>query len=100
MPIEGPLYKFVRAMVADAPEGGGIYALWDSGELIYLGRAIGMTLRQALLRHLEKGHCPCTERATHYSWELSLRAQTRELEVLQQFEARHERRPRCNTAAR
>ena len=99
MPIDAPNYKFVRSLVAGAPEGSGIYALWEDGEMIYIGHANGMTIRQALLRHLEKGHCPCTARATHYSWELSLRPATRELEVLRDFEARHQRLPRCNEAA-
>jgi hypothetical protein len=59
-----------------------------------------MTIRQALQRHIEQGHCPCTTRATHYSWELSLRPATREFELLlQAFEARHQRLPRCNEEA-
>jgi hypothetical protein len=99
MPIEEPKYKFVRSLVAAAPEGSGIYALWQDGEMIYIGRANGVTIRQGLLRHIEQGHCPCTERATHYTWELSLRPATREFEVLQAFEARHHRLPRCNEEA-
>ena len=98
MPIEDPNYKYSRAIVNGAPEGSGIYALWEHGEMIYIGRANGMTIKEALLRHLEKGHCPCTTDATHYTWELSLRPATRELEVLQEFEARHQRLPRCNEA--
>lgn len=99
MPIDEPKYKFARAMVAGAPEGSGVYALWENGEMIYVGRANGIPLRQMLLRHLEKGYCSCTERASHYTWELSLRPATRELEVLQDFEARHQRLPRCNEEA-
>jgi len=99
MPIDEPKYKFVRSLVAGAPESSGIYALWEDGEMIYVGRANGMTIKEALLRHIEQGHCPCTARATHYSWELSLRPATRELEVLQHFEARHQRLPRCNEEA-
>jgi hypothetical protein len=100
MPIDEPKYKFVRRRVADAPEGGGIYALREDGELVHVGRASGMTIRQALQRHIEQGHCPCTTRATHYSWELSLRPATREFELLlQAFEARHQRLPRCNEEA-
>ena len=103
MPIEEPKYKFTRAIVAGAPEGSGIYALWDGDELIYIGRAngteAGHTIREALLRHLEKGYCPCTTSASHYSWELSLRPATRELEVLRAFEARYRRLPRCNEDA-
>jgi hypothetical protein len=99
MPIDEPKYKFARSLVAAAPEGSGIYALWEDGEMIYVGRANGTTIRQALLRHLEKGYCPCSTHATHYTWELSLRPATRELELLRDFEARHQRLPRCNEVA-
>jgi len=97
LPIDQPKYKYTRAMLAGAPEASGIYALWEHDEIIYLGRASG--IREALLRHLEKGYCPCTQRATHYSWELSLRPAARELELLQAFQARHQRLPRCNEDA-
>ena len=99
MPIEEPKYKFTRAIVAGAPEGGGIYALWEEDELIYVGRANGIGIRTALLRHLDRGYCPCTVRASHYSWELSLRPAMRELEVLEHFQARYQRLPRCNEEA-
>jgi hypothetical protein len=99
MPIEQPRYKLTRAIVAGAPEGSGIYALWEGDEMVYVGRANGMSIRDALLRHLDKGHCPCTVGATHYTWELSLRPATREVEVLEEFQRRHRRLPRCNDAA-
>ncbi len=99
MPIDEPKYKFARSLIAGAPEGSGLYALWEGGEMIYIGRANGTTIRQALLRHLEKKYCPCSAHATHYTWELSLRPATRELEVLRDFEARHQRLPRCNEVA-
>ena len=97
MPIDEPQYKFVRSLVAGAPEGSGIYALWEDGEMIYVGRANAMTIKQALLRHLEKDHCPCTVRATHYTWELSLRAPAGPLPGVR--ERRHQRLPRCNETA-
>ena len=99
MPIEEPKYRYTRAMLAGAPDATGIYALWEYDELIYIGRASGMSIKEALLRHVDKGHCPCTERATHYSWELSLRPATREVEVLEAFQARYRRLPRCNEEA-
>jgi hypothetical protein len=30
--------------------------------VIYIGRANGMTIGQALARHIEQGHCACTPR--------------------------------------
>jgi hypothetical protein len=99
VPIEEPKYKLTRSLVGGAPEGTGIYALWEDDELIYIGRANGVGIKAALLRHLDNGYCPCTRRASHYSWELSLRPATREVEVLERFQARHRRLPRCNEEA-
>jgi hypothetical protein len=87
-------------MVEAAPNEAGLYALWDYDELIYLGRASpSSTIRTGLLEHLVKRVCPCTAKATHYSWELSLRPAARELELLSEFMTRHGRRPRCNAEA-
>jgi len=86
-------------MTAGAPEEAGVYALWKDDELIFLGRASqGATLRARLAEHLG-GSCPCTQGATHYSWELSLQPAAREAEVLREFQARFERLPRCNQDA-
>ena len=96
MPISDPLYRFTHAIVQGAPGNAGVYALWQDGELIYLGRAT--SIRQRLLDHLERTPLPCTSGTTHYSWELSLRAEAREAEFLAQFTLRHGRPPRCNAA--
>ena len=85
-------------MVDGAPEEAGVYALWESDELIYVGRASGTsTIRARLLEHLEYP-VPCTRRASHYSWELSLRPALRENEILSEHQARHGRVPKCNAA--
>jgi hypothetical protein len=52
-----------------------------------------------LIEHRGRRLCPCAEKATHYSWELSLRPATRELEILEQFLAEFGRMPRCNEDA-
>lgn len=86
-------------MVAGSPEEPGLYALWRADELIFLGRAsTGATIRARLTEHLD-APCPCTEGATHYSWELSLQPAAREAEVLREFQARFGRLPRCNDRA-
>jgi hypothetical protein len=100
MPIATPKYKLSRIMVDAAPDEQGVYALWEDEELIYLGRASRVvTIRACLKRQLTRSLCPCAERATHYSWELSLRPATRELELLQDFLEQHGRMPRCNEDA-
>ena len=100
MPIEKPKYKLTRAMVEAAPDQQGLYALWEDDELIYVGRAsTSATIREQLIEHLGRRLCPCAEKATHYSWELSLRPATREVEILEQFFAEFGRMPRCNEDA-
>lgn len=96
MPIAAPLYRFTPAIAHGAPDTAGIYALWQDGELIYLGRAT--LIRQRLLEHLQRPE-PCTGDATDYSWELSLRPADREAELLAQFRERNGRLPRCNEEA-
>ena len=100
MALRNPKYKLTRVLVQGAPSEPGVYALWEEDELIYLGRATpAATIRSRLVEHLERRLCPCTERATHYSWELSLRPATREAEFLQEFMAEFGRMPRCNEEA-
>jgi hypothetical protein len=100
MPVKKPKYKLTRAMVDAAPGEQGLYALWEDEELIYVGRtSVNTTIRERLREHLARRLCPCTEKATHYSWELSLRPATREVETLEKILAEFGRMPRCNEDA-
>jgi hypothetical protein len=100
MPLKKPKYKLTRAMVKGAPDEQGLYALWEDDELIYIGRASASgTIRERLSEHLDRRLCPCAEKATHYSWELSLRPAAREVEILEEFLAQFGRVPRCNEDA-
>jgi hypothetical protein len=99
LPIRNPKYRLTRALVEGAPEEAGVFALWEGDELIYLGRASpGATIRQRLEEHLEQ-RVACTTRASHYSWELSLRPAQRELEILREFNRQLGRLPKCNADA-
>jgi hypothetical protein len=100
MPIPGPKYKYTRFIAEGAPDTSGLYALWEEGELVYLGRAsYESTIRAHLLEHLAGKVCPCAAGATHYSWELSLQPGNREAQLLQEFRKQYGRLPRCNGAA-
>jgi len=97
-----PRYPFTAAAVSHAPEEGGIYGLFVSGELIYIGSASGAPgqgIRDFLKRHLDGAHGDCTRTATQYTWEISLYWATREMQVLAQFRQRHRGKPRCQRAA-
>jgi hypothetical protein len=99
MPIRNPKYRLTRVMVEGAPSEAGIFALWEGDELIYVGRASPTaTIRERLEQHLKR-NCACTTGASHYSWELSLRPATREVEILEEFVAQFGRLPRCNSDA-
>jgi hypothetical protein len=100
MPIPGPKYQYTRFIAEGAPDTPGLYALWEEGELVFLGRAsYESTIRTRLLEHLAGKLCPCAADATHYSWELSLQPGSREAQLLQEFRRQYGRLPRCNDAA-
>jgi hypothetical protein len=96
MAISDRLYRFDAAILQGAPANAGVYALWQDGEMIYLGHAA--SIRTSLLEHLER-RSACAAGATHYSWELSLRPTARESELIAEFRQRHGRLPRCNGKA-
>lgn len=75
--------------------------MWDGEEVIYVGRTLG---RYATIRSVLTDHClgvfgECTQRATHYSAEVSLYGGRRESELLHEFGELHGRLPRCQTQA-
>jgi hypothetical protein len=73
MALDEPRYRFHRAMVSGAPEGGGLYALWRDAEVIFIGRAA--CIKDALFEKLRQA----SESATHYSWQLALRPADEEM---------------------
>lgn len=98
MPITPELFPFTARLIAGAPEEPGVFALWEDGDVIYIGHAAGrgVTIRSRLVDHFTGTVSPCTRRATHYSWEISQRPAAREAELLAAFQTRTARLPRCN----
>jgi hypothetical protein len=94
--INERLYRFDPAILQGAPANAGVYALWQDGEMIYLGHSA--SIKVSLLGHFER-RSACASGATHYSWELSLRPSERESGLLEEFRLRHGRLPRCNGKA-
>ena len=95
--IHANRWTFAAAMLELAPQGAGVYALWNGEELIYYGRAEGgaETIRSRLLEHLRGGK-NCQRVATHYSWELARRPAARESDLLAEFWMTRGRFPHCN----
>jgi hypothetical protein len=100
MPFAGGRDRFTRNMVEGAPADPGVYALWENEELIYYGRASGnaISIQLALMDHLSGRGGACTERATHYGWEITVDPVAREAELLSEYKATFKRLPRCNQA--
>ena len=95
MPIASPRYPFTRGALAGAPADPGVYALFDNGELVYVGRAEPPSGIQArLLEHFFALREP--SEVTHYSWEICRDPATRQTELIREHERRHVLPPRFN----
>ena len=93
MPDLAERHEFTRAILAEAPDTPGVYALWDDDGVIFYGSAFGgtITIRSRLAEHLAGAL-----RATHCSWEISINPQARERRLLDEHRAQHGRAPRGN----
>jgi excinuclease UvrABC nuclease subunit len=73
MPILREVFPFTARLIGGAPEQPGVYVLWQDGETIYIGAALGgaATIRSRLVEHFSGNAGDCTRRASHYSWEIA-----------------------------
>ena len=94
MPLGKPRYPFNRRLIAGAPRDMGVYILYRESEVIYIGRAVHIQSR--LQEHMDGAVCECSRQATHYSWEIVLQPQVRELELLQEQLEHSGALPPCN----
>jgi hypothetical protein len=91
-------YPFNRRMLEGAPDEIGVYALFDSDELIYVGAAHGgMTIRACLLLHQDGALGACTMKATFYAWELTRWPSARSTEILAEYFRLTRKDPRCQS---
>jgi hypothetical protein len=68
----GEHLPFDARNVDKAPASPGVYLLYRSHRLIYLGLAApGTTIRQCLYEHLRGDGSPCTRAATEFDYETS-----------------------------
>lgn len=97
--ISSPRYSFKPLTISSAPSHQGVFWLWAGDELIFIGRATGQTtIKSCLADHCAGDRGSCTQKATHYGWEISRFAASREAELLEGFLAEHKRLPRCHGA--
>ena len=93
MAIRSPKWLVIAALVASAPDTPGVFELWDGDELLY----VGSTRHKATLRtELERELAAHVREATHFSWEITFKPQSRARELLAEFEREHHRPPRLN----
>lgn len=92
---------FTLVNLRRAPADRGVYALWQDGELIYYGFALGgdVTIRSSLKDHRLGLFGSCTARATDFSWEICRDPIRREAELLKECRASDRALPRCNKKA-
>lgn len=91
-------YAFTDRNIGYAPASAGVYALFDNGAVIYIGRAQGgsVTIRSRLRDHKGGREGSCTRFATHYWREATSSSVKREKELLEQYKKGRGRLPRCN----
>lgn len=98
MPINGDSYTFSDENLNNAPETGGVYVLYSSGSLIYIGRSRGgtTTIRSRLKDHKSGREGPCTQSADTYKRESCNNPNAREVELLNEYKWANGKLPRCN----
>jgi hypothetical protein len=88
---------FTAAGVAMAPTQPGVYLLYRSGRLIYIGMAAsGSGIRAALEAHRRGAYGRCTRSATAFDYELSADPPETLHAYLRAHMARYGRLPPCN----
>lgn len=88
-------YDFNAGMVAGAPDDPGVYVLYRNGQIIYIGKA-DVSIKTRLQCHLNGAEGPCTQKATHYAWEITYDAGEVERRYLAQYKAQFRKLPECN----
>jgi len=96
---------FTEPLIEAAPATTGVFALWQNGGVIYLGKASGgaATIRDALsAQFAARKWSGTTEqlRGTRCSWEIVEDADLRHRELLREFETAHHCLPLWNDPQR
>jgi hypothetical protein len=96
---------FTEPLIDAAPDTTGVFALWQNGGVIYLGKASagGATIRSALSAQFAArkwNGTPQEMRGTRCSWEIADDADGRHRELLHEFETAHHCLPLWNDPQR
>jgi len=97
MPIRGKLHRFTDTNISNSPTDTGVYALYERGKLICIGKGDGKDgIRVRMQSHKRGDEGRCTQRATSYRRERSSNPSVREVYLLEEYLAKHGALPRCN----
>ena len=101
MSIRFQSLPFTEALIEAAPNTTGVFALWQNGGVIYLGKASAgaATIRNALLGQLQARQLSEAS-FIRCSWEVADDADRRHRELLHDFEAAHHCLPLWNDPQR
>jgi hypothetical protein len=102
MSIKFRSLPFTASLIEAAPNTTGVFALWQDGGVIYLGKAsVGdATIRNALSGQLQARLSNQTSSGVRVSWEIADDADQRHRELLHEFEAAHRCLPLWNDPQR
>lgn len=97
MSINAGSVPFTESLVAAAPMAAGVFALWESGGIVYYGQTA--EIRRALGEHL-RGRAFSGRRVSGCSWEVAADPQGRHRELLREYTAAHRALPLWNDPQR
>ena len=101
MSIRFQSLPFTPSLVEAAPDTVGVFALWQNGGVIYLGKAShgAATIRSALAGQLQARRWSATGQL-RCSWEVAEDPDRRHRELLREFETAHHCVPLWNDPQR
>jgi len=101
MSIKFQSLPFTPPLIAAAPDTHGVFALWQNGGVIYLGKASAgaATIRKALAEQFNARQWGGTA-SMRCSWEVSDDPDQRHSELLHEFETAHHCVPLWNDPQR
>ena len=97
MSISTASVPFTATLVAAAPSAPGVFALWESGGIVYYGKAD--LIRRALGEHFAARELS-GRKITGCSWEVAIDPDLRHEELMRQYAAAHRCAPLWNDPQR
>lgn len=103
MAINNGCMPFTKLLISQAPEASGVFALWQSGGVVYYGSAASgaATIRKALGEQFSARAISAPRvTITGCSWEVAPDPQTRLRELMKEYELAHRCMPLWNDPQR